>query len=125
MDQTNRYAWGKIYVEINKLINFPYQGQIFIKLTLGPWVIGTRKIMDTKLEWNQSVYMPVPGHFFSLKIEILNVLSDGWFREHSRENVIDSFEIRIPDINKEPFQKNGTLVLPLRDKIQFKTLGLQ
>ena len=73
-------------------------------MTLGPWVIGTKKIMDNKLDWNQSVYIPVPGHFFTLKVEILNMLADGWFREHSRENVIDSFEIRIPDINKEPFK---------------------
>ena len=52
MDCTNRYAWGKIYVEIKRLVNFPYQGQIFVKLTLGPWALGTRKIMDHKLEWN-------------------------------------------------------------------------
>ena len=45
----------------------------------------------------------MPGHFFTLKIEVLNVLSDGWFREHSRENVIASYEVRLPDINKEPF----------------------
>ena len=24
MDCTNRYAWGKVYVEINRLVNFPY-----------------------------------------------------------------------------------------------------
>lgn len=67
----------------------------------------------------------MPGHFFTLKVEILNVLADGWFREHSKENVIDSYEIRLPDINKEPFQPDGTLILPLKDKINHKGLGLQ
>ena len=67
----------------------------------------------------------MPGHFFTLKVEILNVLADGWFREHSKENVIDSYEIRLPDINKAPFQPDGTLILPLKDKINHKGLGLQ
>ena len=47
------------------------------------------------------------------------------FLEHSQENLIDSYEIRLPDINKVPFQPDGTLILPLKDKINHKGLGLQ
>lgn len=47
--------------------------------------------------------MPTPNNFSTLKIEIMNLQSDGWFKEHFKENLIASYEIRLPDIKKEPF----------------------
>ena len=34
MNCTNRYSWGKMYVFINKIINFPYAGQLFVRLNI-------------------------------------------------------------------------------------------
>jgi len=38
-----------------------------------------------------------------LKVEVINVESVGFFRENFKEHVLDSFEIRLPDLNKDPF----------------------
>lgn len=64
------------------------------------------------------------NNFFTLKIEVINIQSDGWLREHFKEHVIASYQIRLPDINKEPFDSEGNLVLPLPEKIEYKKLGL-
>ena len=54
------------------------------------------------------------SHFFTLKIELINLESVGFFSEKHKEHVLETYEIRIADINKDPFQKDGTLVLPVR-----------
>lgn len=36
-----------------------------------------------------------------------------------------SFEIRLPDINKEPFDEHGTIALPIPEIKDPKKLGLQ
>lgn len=76
---------------------------IFIKLTLGPWQLSSRRIINEKLDFNQTFYIPTPNNFSTLKIEVMNLQSDGWFKEHFKENLIASYEIRLPDIKKEPF----------------------
>jgi hypothetical protein len=67
--------------------------------------------------------MPVANHFFTLKIEVINLTADGWLREHFKEHLITSFEIRVPDINKEPFKSDGSIRLPIT-KIDPKKCGL-
>ena len=47
--------------------------------------------------------MPVASHFFTLKIEVINLESVGFFRENFKEHVLDSYDIRIPDLHKDPF----------------------
>jgi hypothetical protein len=42
-------------------------------------------------------------------------MADGWFREHYKEAVLASYDIRIPDIDKEPFDEHGRIVLPVSD----------
>lgn len=51
--------------------------------------------------------------------------ASGFFRENFTEHILDSFEIRLSDLNKEPFQKDGTLVLPLKPIRNYKKLGLK
>ena len=53
------------------------------------------------------------NHFNTLRIEILNLLNDGWFREHVKEQVVASFDMRLTDIDKEPFDENGYVKLPI------------
>ena len=100
MNCTNRYSWGKIFVHVNKIINFPYFNSIFVRLSVSPWTLNTRRIMDTKFEFNQGFYIPIASHFFTLKIEIINVESVGFFRENFKEHVLESYFIRLPDLNK-------------------------
>lgn len=52
-------------------------------------------------------------------------MNDGWFREHKKEQVIATFEIRIPDIDKEPFDDNGMIKLPISEQVDPKKLGLK
>ena len=73
----------------------------------------------------QQFYIPVHNHFNTLKIEIINILNDGWFREHVKEQIIASYDIRLTDIDKEPFDENGGIKLPLNEITEYKKLGLR
>jgi hypothetical protein len=44
MDKTNKYAWGKVMVNIKKISNFPYNGSIFVRISLPPWQIASRRL---------------------------------------------------------------------------------
>lgn len=105
IDSTNRNPYGKIMVEIDSLRHFAYYHHIFIRISLNPYVLQTRKILDTNHQFNQKFFIPVHNQFYTLKVEILNLLNDGWFREHVKETVIAQWEIRLPDIDKEPFDE--------------------
>ena len=60
-----------------------------------------------------------------LKIEIINVQNDGWFTMHTKEYIIASYEIRLPDIDKDPFDDNGYIKLPISEHIDGKKLALK
>ena len=126
MDQTNRYSWGKILIHINKIVNFPFYGNLFVRISLPPWQICTRRIMDQRLDFNQFFYIPVSNNFFTLKLEVINLSSDGWLREHYSEQILATYQIRIPDINKAPFAPDGSLSLPINILgLDYKKVGLQ
>ena len=67
--------------------------------------------------------MPVANHFFTIKAEVINMHADGWLREHFKETVLSTYEIRIPDLNKEPFKPDGTIKLPIT-QVDLKKSGL-
>jgi hypothetical protein len=69
------------------------------------------------------MFIPIANNFFTLKVDIINVTADGWLREHFKEHIIASFDIRIPDLKKEPFKPDGSIRLPF-SKIDYKKLGL-
>ena len=126
MDQTNRNPFGKILVEVDSIRHFPFFHNIFVRITCNPFVLHSRKILDSQLDFNQKFYIPVHNHFNTLRIDVINMLNDGWFREHVKEIVIASFEIRLPDIDKEPFDENGNIKLPISEQsLDFKKLGLK
>jgi hypothetical protein len=125
IDHTNRYPWGKIMVDIYSITNFPFYNNLFIRISCIPYILQTKKIIDNRLDFNQRFFFPVHNHFNTLKIELINILNDGWFREHMKESVVASFEIRLPDIDKEPFDINGRIRIPVSDSIDFKKMGLK
>ena len=90
---------------MDSIKHFPYQNNIFVRISFNPFVMQTRKILDSQLDFKQNFYIPVHNHFNTLKIEIINSLNDGWFREHVKESIIGSYEIRMPDIDKAPFDE--------------------
>ncbi|CDW85589.1 UNKNOWN [Stylonychia lemnae] len=125
IDQTNKNPFGKIMMEIQSIKHFPYYHNIFVRVTCNPFVLHSRKILDNQLEFQQRYYIPVHNHFNTLKIEIINILNDGWFREHVKEQVIATYEIRLTDIDKEPFDEVGLIKLPISETVDFKKLGLR
>ena len=112
-------------VEVDSIKHFPFYHNIFIRVVCNPYVLYTRKILDPVLDFQQKFYIPVHNHFNTLKLDIINVLNDGWFREHVKEQIIASFDIRVPDVDKEPFDENGYIKLPISEQIDWKKLGLK
>ena len=126
IDETNKNPFGKILVEIESLHHFPFYNNIFVRLSCNPFVLNSRKILDSQLDFEQRFFIPVHNHFNTLRVEIINMLNDGWFREHVKESVIAAFDIRLPDIDKEPFDENGYIKLPIPEQsIDYKKLGLK
>jgi hypothetical protein len=42
-----------------------------------------------------------------------------------KESIVASFDIRMPDIDKDPFDSNGSIRIPISDQIDFKKMGLK
>ncbi len=63
------------------------------------------------------------NHFYTLKIDLINLQSDGWLRNKYKELVIASYEFRISDLNKSPVDSDASITLPKR-KFDSKQLGL-
>jgi len=59
-------------VEVQAIKNFPFFNNIFVKLTCNPYILETKKICDTKLDFQQRFFFPVHNHFCTLKVEIIN-----------------------------------------------------
>lgn len=71
------------------------------------------------------MFIPVHNHFNILKIEVVNILNDGWFTYHTKDQVIESYDIRLLDIDKKPLDENGNIKLPISELIDYKKLGLK
>ena len=63
--------------------------------------------------------------FNTLKVDIINIVNDGILRDHKKEYLIASYEVRLPDIDKEPFDFNGYIKLPISEITDFKKLGMK
>lgn len=55
---------------------------------------------------------------------MVNVHADGFLREHYKEKVIATFDIRVPDLTKHPFMEDGSIRLPVAG-FKWKECGLQ
>jgi hypothetical protein len=100
---------------VDSLRHFPFYHNLFVRISCNPYVLNSRKILDSQLDFQQRFFIPVHNHFNTLKVEVINLLNDGWFREHVKETVIAAFEIRLPDIHKVPFDDNGYIKLPIAE----------
>ena len=124
LDQTNKNPFGKILVEVDQIKHFPYAHNVFVRLTCNPFVVSSRKVLDSQYEFHQRFFIPVHNHFNTLRVEVINQINDGWLRDHIKEQVIATFDIRLPDIDKEPFDDTGYIKLPIAEA-DYKKLGLK
>ena len=126
IDQTNKNPFGKVMIVIDQIKHFPYAHNVFVRVTCNPFVLSSRKVLDSQYEFHQRFFVPVHNHFNTLKVEIINLVNDGWLREHVKEQTIASFDIRLPDIDKEPFDEIGYIKLPILENcMDYKKLGLK
>lgn len=44
INETNRYAFGKIKIKVKHLIDVPNLGKLFVRVKLGPFVMETRRV---------------------------------------------------------------------------------
>lgn len=105
IDQTNRNPFGKVLIQVDSIKHFPYHNKVFVRLSFNPFVMQTKNVTDQHLRFKQNFYLPVHNHFNTLKIEIFNSLNDGWLRDHVKDSLIGSYEVRMPDIDKAPFDE--------------------
>lgn len=70
-------------------------------------------------------FIPIHNKFEIIKIEIINVVSEGWFTDSKKRDVIASFEIPIPDLHDPMFEKDLELPFSLSDSKRkgFKAVG--
>jgi hypothetical protein len=124
-DYTNRHPWGKIKVTVKRVTNFPFQGCLYCRVHLQPWTLETRKCMELGVtEFNQSFYIPNANHFFTIKVELVNTHMSGVLSAKLKETVLASYEIRIPDLRHAPFDRDGSISLPI-PSFDWKKSGLQ
>ena len=55
---------------------------------------------------------------------MINRKQVGLLSEAYKEMELASFDIRLPDIYKEPFEEDGNVRLPLPAKLDWKKIGL-
>jgi hypothetical protein len=96
-----------------------------VRVSVQPWQLCTKRISDNKYDFKQGFFIPVASHFFTLKIDLINMESVGFFRENFKEHILESYEIRLADLNKEPLLKDGTLYLPIKPISDYRKLGLK
>lgn len=63
--------------------------------------------------------MPVVNRFFPLKIEVCSFSSEGWIKQHAKEDIIEEFSIPLTDINQYPYT-NGPITLYFKKQDQKK-----
>lgn len=124
-DETNNRSWGKIKCTVGSLQNFPYKGgNIFVKISLTPWQFKTKRILDQKFDFNQTMFIPVANNWFSIRIELMNFQTEGWLIENKIEKCLVSYDIRICDLHKPPFGPDGWIKLPVPKFADSKKMGL-
>ena len=138
-----RYPVGKLYVEIDSVTNFDWEGKsqnVFVRLTCPPYTVYTANAVAREEEvepgkLKQCLYfgnqflIPIHNNFNTLTVEVVSTLSKGWIRKYKQDFVLAKFQIRLPDIKINPETGrpgfNGQMELPLDTSLDFKKLGLK
>jgi hypothetical protein len=47
LDVTNRHPFGKIFVSVEAIHDFPYYHNLFVRLSCNPYVLQTKRILDS------------------------------------------------------------------------------
>ena len=65
-DQTNRYAFGKVYVRVRGLDHTPNIGKLFFRVKLGAFSLESRRLKaptNDRYKVNQDFYLPISNRF--------------------------------------------------------------
>lgn len=105
VNETNRYSFGKIHIRLNTLSFFPTQGSIFIKISLPPFSIESKRVrgmepdkekiekLGPKLDYSfkQDFYIPIHNRYSMIRIQIINTVSEGWLRGKQAQTILKDF----------------------------------
>ena len=126
VNNSNKNVTGKLVLEIKKIPKFYFHGDVYIQITVAPYTLSSLRIIKScHYEYNQLFFIPIHNKFEIIKIEIINVVSEGWFTDSKKRDVIASFEIPIPDLHDPMFEKDLELPFSLSDSKRkgFKAVG--
>eukprot|EP00351_Strombidinopsis_sp_SopsisLIS2011_P000395 CAMPEP_0116872540 /NCGR_PEP_ID=MMETSP0463-20121206/3308_1 /TAXON_ID=181622 /ORGANISM="Strombidinopsis sp, Strain SopsisLIS2011" /LENGTH=105 /DNA_ID=CAMNT_0004512899 /DNA_START=650 /DNA_END=967 /DNA_ORIENTATION=- len=93
------------------------QNTIFIRVTVDPFVIESRRISgyDRKIKppfsykINQRFYIPITNRFERIKVDVVTSFVKGIIQGRTVEEVIKSFVIPIPFLKDKPYSYKDSL----------------
>jgi len=104
-------VWSGQNIRVNKPASSLAKSHVFVRLSLNPFSFTTSILPQGDLvDWGQTFIMPIVNRFFVLKIEICSFSSEGWLKQHAKEDLIEEFNIPLTDINQYPYT-NGPITL--------------
>jgi hypothetical protein len=83
INETNRYAFGKVHLRIKQIYDVPNIGKLFIRIRLGPFFLETRRIKaptNNKYKFNQDFFIPITNRFDQIYIEVVSYVTSGLFQ---------------------------------------------
>lgn len=100
IDETNYYSYGKLKIDIDDMLfQLPQDINIFIKITLDPYVYRTKTIIGSSIFIYKQIFLiPIHNRFDSIKFEVFMENNVGFFHKKYTEDKICEFKIKIPDI---------------------------
>jgi len=113
IDHTCRNAVGKLIFEAIAMDGIKFKSLTYLRISCQPYSVKTRNLHENEDKFEQVFYLPVNNHFNTLKIELMVQVQAGWFSDSRKDVAVISWEIRVPDIEYEPFDLDGTIKLPI------------
>lgn len=110
INETNRYAFGKVYVKIKQLVNMPNIGNLLIKVKVNPFQLVSRKVKIDQYRnynFNQDFYIPIHNKFETITVKIFTVETDKWYKKTLKEQLIKKFKIPLPFLKQEPYNSHS------------------
>lgn len=125
IDERNMYCIGKLWLQFFMIEDFPYQeANVSVRINLEPFALKTKgstqlnerfsyDLTQQFLLYSTETHRPVHNYFSILKLEIVKNDYKGVLSDTSKETLLASFKIPLPDIIQEPYA-SGKVRLPFR-----------
>lgn len=96
---TNRYPFGKLFLEIKGIEDLYPQRDLMIEVEFNPYLLKTKtfdSMRNTPAKFNQRFYLPIHNRFNILKIRVIRFSKEGIFSASKKTAVVKSYEYAIP-----------------------------